>query len=256
MRLTSVIVVMTLISFCQLSCGGGTSDKTEKASLAEIPADPKAEGGNTCLLGYADKLDQLLTLKMAADFAMLPAESAKVKYFNAMKNTDNHDVKYLWKSDRKRSMKDVGVDMVVPVSNLVQLNGIKKRSFESFKLTHRAPTDAELKQADKAMEDAFDKKSGNKKVNEQVEKLEEMKVDKGTQKSVAKSMGGAFAKVAQSYREVRGLGEAASWNAVERRLYVLDNGVEISVSVDLSDDDAVNEQKAIVLMKQLLSKCK
>ncbi|CAG5006189.1 hypothetical protein DYBT9275_03753 [Dyadobacter sp. CECT 9275] len=250
------IVVLAFASFCQFSCGGSTSDNAQKTSLTELPADPKAKGGNTCLLGYANKLDQLLTLQMAADFAGLPAGSAEIKYFNSMKNTDNHDVKYSWKSDRKRNMKDVGVDMVVPVDNMVQLNGIKERSFESFKMTHRAPTDNELKQADQAMDEALDKKSGNKKVNEQVEKLDEMKVDKNTQKSVVKGMGGVFAKVARAYREVQGIGDAASWNAVERRLYVVDNGVEISVSVDLSDDDAVNEQKAVVLMKQLLAKCK
>lgn len=255
MKLTRIIVVLSLASFCQFSCGGSSSDESQKASLSKMSSDPQAKGGNTCLLSYADKLDQLLTLKMAADFAGLPAESAKVKYFKAMKNTANHDVKYLWKSERKRNMKDVGIDMEVPADNMLQLNGIKERSLESFKMTHRAPTEDELKQQGKVIQDAFDKKSNNKKINEQVEKLDEMKIDKGTQKSVAKGMSSVFSKVTQAYKDVPGIGEAASWNSVERRLYVLDNGVEISVSVDLSDTDEENRGKAVTLIKQILSKC-
>ena len=259
MRVMLGAVPAILSALIALSCGNA-SDKSTQDNSSEnkqlTNTDPDAKGGNTCLLGYADKLDKLLTMEAAAAVAQLPAGEAKVTYFTAMKNTDYHNVKYAWKSDRKRSLKDAGIDMEVPTDNMIQLNGIKARSLKSFQMTHRAPTDEELKQLDKAMNDAFDKKSGNKTVNEQVEKLDKMNIDKGTQKSVAKSMGGAFEKVTKAYVEVSGIGEAASWNSVEHCLYVLDNGVEISVTVDLSDDDAVNKEKAMALLTQLLAKCR
>ena len=241
------------------SCGGNASDKPKETTVSDSKesknTDPDAKGGNTCLLGYSDKLDQLLSLDAAANFTGLPANAAKVTYSNVMKNTANHSIKYSWIGDRKRSMKDLGMDMVLPVKDHIELSGIKENSVTQFKQSHRAPTAKELSQRDKAVNDAFDGKSGNKEIDEKVEKLDKMNVDKSTQKGVAQNMGNMFAKVAMAYENVSGLGDAASWNSFERKLYVLDNGVEIALTVDLSADEAVNKEKAIAILKQLLSKC-
>jgi len=254
---TAMQVIMgALFAF---SCGGNASDKPKERIVSDSKEsknmDPDAKGGNTCLLGYRDRLDQLLTLDAAASFSQLPANAAKVSYSKVMKNTANHSIKYSWIGDRKRSMKDMGIDMVLPVKDQIELLGIKEKTLAEFKASHRAPTAEELKKRDKAVNDAFDGKSGNKEINEKLEKLDKMNVDKSTQKGVAQNMGNMFAKVAMAYEDVAGLGDAASWNSFERKLYVLDNGVEIALTVDLSADEAVNKEKAISILKQLLSKC-
>jgi hypothetical protein len=259
MKATVTTMQVILGALFVFSCGGNAGDKPKQDDVSQSTelknTDPDAKGGNTCLLGYSDKLDQLLTLDGAASFTQLPANAAKVTYSKVMENTAYHSIKYSWIGDRKRSMKDMGMDMVLPVKNQIELHAIKENTLTQFKTSHRAPTAEQLKQRDKAVNDAFDGKSGNAKIDEKVDKLDKMKVDKATQKGVAQNLGNVFAKVAMAYEDVSGLGDAASWNSFERRLYVLDNGVEISLTVDLSADEAINKEKAIFILNQLLSKC-
>lgn len=260
MKPSAIVIFACLIASVQFSCGGKESSEkgeTETASLDNIAktSDPDAKGGNTCLLDYSEKLDQLFPVQLAADFTKLPAAEAKADYSKVMKNPSYHSIKYAWKSDRKRSLKELGIDMEVAVDNKLELHGIRAMSLNGFKMSYRVPTEKELKESERALDAAFEGKSGNKDINEKLKKLDEMKVDKKTQKSAAADIGDALAKVTKAYRDVSGIGEAASWNSVEKRLYVLDNGVEISLSVDLSDEDVVNREKAIALMRQVLAKC-
>lgn len=258
MKLSTAIVSLFFIALSMLSCGGASGDEGQQAMAYNKKANstaPDAKGENTCLLGFADKLDKLLTMELAAKAAQLPASEAKVKYFTAMKNTANHNIKYIWKSDRTRNMEDFGMTGKAPANNNIELHGIGEKSLAEFKRTRKPPTEEQLKQMDKAIDNAFDKKSGNQKIDEKVDQLDEMKVDKSTQKSVAGQMGGVFAKIGAAYRDIEGLGDAASWNTVENRLYVLDKGVEISLTVELSSDESANKEKAIALVKELLTKC-
>jgi hypothetical protein len=259
MKTTFTVIQIILGALFVISCGGNARDKPKGGTVSESKesenADPDVEGGNTCLLGYADKLDQLLTLEAAASFTELPASAAKVSYSKVMKNRAYHSIKYSWVGDRKRNMKDMGMDMVLPVKNQIELHGIKGNTIAAFKTSHRVPTAEELRKRDKAVSDALDGKSGSNEVNDKVEKLDKMNVDKSTQKGVAQNMGNVFAKVAMAYEDVKGLGDAASWNSFERRLYVIDNGVEIAVSVDLSNDESVNKEKAIAILKNILKTC-
>jgi hypothetical protein len=259
MRLNNTIILVGLVSFCEISCGGSSSKnvKSDAMEAGETKTSEAAyvKGENKCLLDYSEKLDNLLTLEQAANLAGLQAGTAKTKYSKVMKNSAYHSVKYAWESDRKKDMSDVGIDMVVPVKNQIELHGLKEGTLKSFKMTYRVPTAEELKQRDKAVNDALDGKSGNKEVNEKLETLDKMKVDKATQKGVAQNLGNMFAKVAMAYEDVAGIGDAASWNSFERRLYVLDRGVETSISVDLSDDNSINKEKAIEIMKNILAVC-
>ena len=259
MKATFIVIQIILGALFVISCGGNARDKPKGGTVSESKesenADPDEKGDNTCLLGYADKLDQLLTLEAAAGFAELPGSAAKVSYSKVMKNSAYHSIKYSWVGDRKRNMKHMGIDMVLPVKNQIEVHGIKGNTIAAFKTSHRVPTAEELKKRDKAVSDALDGKSGSNEVNDKVEKLDKMNVDKSTQKGVAQNMGNVFAKVAMAYEDVAGLGDAASWNSFERRLYVIDNGVEIAVSVDLSYDESVNKEKAIAILKNLLKVC-
>ena len=83
-----------------------------------------------------------------------------------------------------------------------------------------------------------------------------MQVDKQTQKSTASALSSVFAQAAKSYVDVTGIGQAASWNSFENRLYIFEKGIELSVTVDLSSDSQFNRKKAIELGKSLLAACR
>jgi hypothetical protein len=63
-------------------------------------------------------------------------------------------------------------------------------------------------------------------------------------------------QVARAYRDVEGLGDAASFNSVESTLYVLDRGVKFALNVNLQDDAAANQEAAIGLAKDIMATCR
>lgn len=253
----SIHTFFSLLVLCSLiSCSGKSGETVAESAEHVETVDLDAIGQNDCLLGYVSSLDKLLTLELAANLIDQPSAEAKTSYSTVMKNSAYHSIKYSWKSDRIKNMKDLGIKMDIPADNLVILHGIRPMSHNQFKSSYRVPTNEELSHSEKAIDDALEGKSNNQKINEQVDKLDKMNIDKQTQKSNAKKVGGIVAKVAQAYQDVEGIGDAASWNSVENRLYVLDKGVEISVTVEISNDEKENKAKSITLVQQLLSICK
>jgi hypothetical protein len=249
-----------IVGCALLACGEGKSGEAESKVDGLTGLGKKSEssekGANTCLLGYADKLNLLLTKEMAMELAQLPADNMKEKYFTQLKNQEHHHIRYSWKSKRTKNLKGIGMDMDVPADDIIQLNGLKPMTEKYFKMSRSVPTEDQLAKMDQTLNDAFDRKSGNEAVNKRLDKLDSLKVNRETQKKVGKSMGGAFAKIAQAYSDVQGIGDVASWNSIENTLYVLDGGVEMSLQVELSSDHLQNKEKAIVLAGQLLKKCK
>jgi hypothetical protein len=238
--------------FLLFSCGSNASSDLEGPDVESSGIVP----GANCLIGYADKLDELLTLDIAAEVAALPEDGAETNYNRVMKKTEYHSVAYMWKSDRKRTINVGGHSMEVPKSNRVELNGIKNIKREHFDMSRRKATDEDLAKMNKMIDNALEGKSDNKKINERLKKLDDMGVDKQTQKQATGAMTGMIGQVAKAYSPVAGIGEAASWNSVENSLYVYTGGVELAVTVDLSEDEQVNKNKAIGLMKTLMARCK
>jgi hypothetical protein len=243
------IVLLALLHTFPLLAACSKSDRTTN----ETPESE--ERGNSCLPAYKEKLDGLLTLEKAAATAGRPKEAAKQKYSRVMKNPSYHSAQYVWKSGREQTLTVLGKPRLVPVNDLVELHGLKEVTLDYFKKSHRAPTQEQLDASKRQVDKAIDGKSDNAKVNAQVKKLDELKVDKETQKSTASELNSVFAQAAQSYSDVTGVGQAAAWNAFENRLYVFDSGIELALTVNVSNDGAVNKQKAITLARELI-RCK
>lgn len=256
---TFKLIAGSAVCMVWLSCGGEKKEGKDAESLLQSVTenvDPNAKGGNTCLLAYSDKLDELLTLEMASELSGLPADAAEKDYSRVMKNPEYHSCGYGWKGKRVKKIeisKRHTID--APIKDMVKIEGLKPVSLEYFKKSRTAPTDKDLADMDKTIDNALDKETGNKKLEDAKDKLDELGVSKETQKNVAGQMGGMFKEIAKAYSDVSGLGDAAAWNSIEKRLYVLDDGVELSVSVDLSDDAEADKGKAIELARKLLAKC-
>lgn len=240
-----------LIAVLHISSVLTACTKNEDNSAGEAIGDNYAQ---SCLLTFKEKLDGLLTLDKAAEIAGIPKEQAKPNYNRVMKNSSYHSMQYVWKSGRQKSMLVMGNQITVPVDDIIELHGLKQVTLDYFQNSHRPPTQQQIDASRREIDKAFDGKSDNEKVNAKVRKLDEMKVDKQTQKSTAGSLNSVFAEAAKSYVPVSGVGQAAAWNSFENRLYIYSDGIELSVTVDVSKDSDINKSKAITLAKALL-KC-
>ena len=218
------------------------------------PSDPNAKGGNTCLLSYLEKYDQLLTEETVLNATKFDKTKLEINYSKALKNPEYHSVNYRFKNKRKAFVEQIGVEMEVP--DFVVLSSIKPMSLEHFKNTYRAVSQQEIDAANHQIDNAIEGKSNEKEANEKIRELEKMGIDKKTTKSVTDVMKGTFVNVAKSYVTVDDLGDAATWNTFANTLNVIDNGVHFELHVEVSDDNINNKNVAIAVANQLLKACK
>ncbi len=248
-----ICIALLLSTICLLGCNSSTSDSTIKDALSDAAGKKTA---NSCLLDYTEKLDALLTPEIAAATAGRDTAGTTYKYSKVLKNPVYHSVGYSWETDRTVEKNVVGFTIQVPVSDEVTLYGIQAVSLAAFKESRRNRTDEELEMAAKAMENALSGQTDNPEIKKRLKQLEEMGVDPETVVGTGKSLSGIAGEISQAYTFIPGLADAASWNAIEQRLYVNHQGAEFSVSVILGNDKEANKQKTIRLAHRLLDSCK
>jgi hypothetical protein len=242
----NILFALALLSVLLVACS--TGEGSEKQTSQEAVAS------SGCLLSYKENLDALLPLERASAVAGKPGGEAKQKYSRVMKNPTYHSVQYTWTSERTKTVNALGGSITVPANDIVTLHGLKEVKLDDFQKSHRPPTQEQLDASRQQIDKAIEGKSDNEKVNENLKKLDELKVSKETQKSTAGTLNSVFAEVAKSYSNVAGIGEAAAWNSFENRLYIYEGGVEFSLTVEVSADGEVNKNKAMALGKMLV-KC-
>lgn len=256
---------LILVVAVAVSCGsdkGKSGDKGVDVDLDDAiaqaegrrAADPNAKGGNTCLLSYLEKYDQLLTEKMVLSATGFDKTNLELKYNKALKNPEYHSVSYRFKHKRKAFVEQIGMTMAVP--DFVVLNSIKAMSLNHFKDTYRVVSQQETDVANKQIDDVVEGKSTEKEANDKMKDLEKMGVDKKTTKSVTDVMKGTFANVAKSYVAVDALGDAATWNTFANTLNVIANGVHFELHVEISEVTDDNKKVAIDIANQILTVCK
>ncbi len=219
-------------------------------------ADPDASGGNKCLLSYAGKMDELLTLELAGKLIGFSPEKAKTQYSKVMKNTDYHSLSYSWKNGRIGEISILGgKPLKTEMPDVVVLENLKAISMTQFRKSYRPPTDEEINQMKQVTKDVREGKVQNEEARQAQNKLDKMGVDKKTVGAASEKMEGLFTKAAKAYSDVTGIGDAASWNSFESKLYVLSNGVQFCVRVDIGDE-AKEKEKALIIAREILNKCK
>ncbi len=254
-----------LIMVITASCGNKNGNSTGKGVDADLEdaiskaenrrdADPDAKGGNICLLNYQEKYDQLLTEEMVLDATGFSKDVIKIKYSKALKNPEYHSVSYRFANKRIGKVKEVGIEM--ELNDDVVLKSIKPLSLNQFKDTYRVVSQQERDLANQKIDDAVEGRSEDPEANAKIKELDKMGVDKKTTKGAANMIKDAFSNVAKSYRNVEGLGDAATWNTHTNTLNVLQNGVQFELYVEVSNEQEKNRKVAIDIAGKLLDRCK
>ncbi len=228
----------TILSFCLLA-------------TINIWANTKTTGiGNeSCIKEYMTKYDQLLPLEVIKKHYNVPTQ-AKKKYVSGVmgKKYDKDTYEYVWDSKRTRKMKLMGQVMEVPSPNRIGLKWVGSTLFtimnkaspvESFKAFYRNTTTKEK-------EEAF------KKANEEMKK-------KGYDEKTTKTATGMAKDLSADeimFKDIAGVGDAASWRIKDKELTVLVGKVTFQIVAEIGENDEENIALAKKLAQEVLNKCK
>lgn len=237
---TIVIIVVSIFLFA-FSCEGDKKENQQLNNL-EKEAIESVEQAGLKAEDFKGKIDELLTVEMAAQVSGLPANDAKKKH---TKLSSLESLKYEWKSDRTKQVEVVkGNPMTVPAHNTIELSWVKNTTLEQFKHDYHNPTAEEIKKAEVAMD---------KKVNELNADGKATKEQTDQANSIAK---GSISKF--KVEEVPNLGDYSVFvnsgimGVTTRDLKVFYKGLSFTLFVDLSDDSSNNDQKAIETAKLII----
>jgi hypothetical protein len=236
----SLGLILTILSSCGSS--GSSSEGTEEST--SVPSS-----NATCVFDYMDKYDQLLPLEAIQKHYAVDVTKAKMKYSKSeAAERQNHDsYLYSWPSDRTKTMEFGGNKLEIPIPNeigikwlgddLYKINGLKD-PVESFYKFYRTVSKEEL---NAALGKAEAKISEDKNVKEET-------------KNQAMDMAKGLAEGA-SYEDVKGIGNAASWDARDNALIILIGDKTLKIVSSVSADSETNKALAIKLASEVLAKC-
>lgn len=244
-----ILFITSLSLFAFASCNTSASKNDVEETITNI--DPKAKGGNSCLLGYAEKYDELLTKDMVAQASGTSADKITFEYQKNAQNSKYQDVTYSWKTGRKKTISG----MEIPVNDYIKITGVESISLNQFQMSYKAVTAKEAKTIMETTNEAVDGKIDNEAVNERLKKLDEMGISKEEQKKMMESFTNSAQKMTEGFAPVENLGDTATWNAKTNTMYVFKNGAMFELVVDLTDV-STNSTVATQVSQQILDKCK
>jgi len=233
---TTIIALMSIF-LVAFTCEG--DKKPENLTGLEMELSKNIEATRLKAEDFEKRLDELLTLEMAAQVTGLPAGEAE-------KETTFITVSYQWESDRTTTVEITkGNKMTVPASNSIELSWVKNTTLEEFKRQNRNPTAEELAKREVAIDN----------------KLKELEAEgKATNDQSSAASGIAKSAMASAmFEDVPNLGTHAVFvNLVfmgmpMRDLTVFYRGIQFTLSTDLSDDPAYNDKKAIETAKLIIN---
>jgi hypothetical protein len=240
MKTTIIITIVSIFLFA-FSCEG--NKKTETTTGLEDEVTQSLEDAGLKAENFKGKIDEMLTLEMAAQVSGLPKEEAEKDHSNF---SSFESIKYEWKSDRTRKIEVMkGSVMDIPLKNAIELSWVKTTTLKQFKHDYHNPTDEELKNADVAMK----------------KKLTELEAEgKATNGQTAAASGIAKSAMSKfSVDEVPNLGDYSVFvnsglmGVSTRDLKVFYHGLSFTLNVDLSDDKADNDKKAIKIAQMIIT---
>ena len=233
------------IALCGLllfSCSAGGTKK-EAANANPSPLSSQKEARTLNADDFAGKLDELLTLEMAA----------KVSGFEASKAIKEHEDKasavfggekkpprecnYLWKNGRIRAITAGGHTINAPYKDKVGIKYVSNTTLERFKQSYGVLTDEQ-------------KTAASKKLDEEASKNQPEQARTETEKKVAEVGTGMIKNL--KAEEITGVGDAATWYPNFSELKVLYNGLTFALVTDISDDKNLNRNKSIELANMII----
>lgn len=231
-------ILSLIFLFGLMACGGketSTPDSFEEAvELAE------SKGLFEAAKAYEGKLDQLLTLEMAASTMGLPATEADMDYNKTLSNPSFHALNFTWDRGRTRPMTVANMTVQVPDLDRLELSGIQEISKSDFEYQYRIMTPAEIQEMELQMKQAL-----------------QDRVSKGeiTQEQADLAGGMSEGLMGNQTREmVSGVGEAATWMPEDGSLYVFQGGLMFRLTINQGEEEAMLKQKLIALAAQIIEK--
>ncbi len=228
-KLLLLLILVVAITACKNDSKNNNSKEVNSAIDQTLDSKSNAWSG---------KLDQLLTLQMAAKaFGYEPSE-AEVNYRKTFENPDTHDLTYEWDKGRQKEMDVPHVGkMKFPETDRVELRWVKVTSLENFKNSYRTPTQEELANAEKVMKERM---------------AEQVKEGKMTQEQANMASGlGSSLGSGVSYDIVTNVGDYALWNNKDKNLSVFYKGLQFQLAVYLGDE-ATNKAKAVDVAQMII----
>lgn len=241
MMMKTTIIALASIFLFAFSCEG--DKKSEQLNGLETEMVESLEATGLKAEDFKGKIDEMLTLEMASKGSGLPKEEAKKNHSNF---SSLESIKYEWKSDRTRKFEVVkGNIMDIPIKNSVELSWVKTTTLKQFKHDYHNPTEEELKRADVAMK----------------QKMTELEAEgKATNEQTAAASGIAKSAMSKfSVDEVPNLGDYSVFvnsglmGVSTRDLKVFYHGLSFTLKVDLSNDKADNDKKAIKIAQMIIT---
>lgn len=236
---TTLIALLSIFLFA-FTCSGDKKENQQLNSLEKEAVELAAEAGVKAE-DFKDKIDELLTLEMAAQVSgLLESEAEK----DHSKFSSLESLKYEWKSGRTKKVAINGQSINVPANNTIELSWVKNTTLEQFKHDYHNPTAEEIKNAETAM---------NAKANELNAEGKASKEQTDAANTIAK---GSISKF--KVEEVPNLGTYAVFvnsgimGVSTRDLKVFYKGLSFTLGVDLSDDVTFNDKKAIETAKMII----
>lgn len=237
------LITVSLLSCSKSSGNGNENDKNETitAPVADVSA---------CILSYQSKIDQLLPLEIIQKHYSGDMSKAKKKYdFRPeAKKHDKDTYEYSWESGRSRKMKMMGQEMDVPMPNRIGLQWVgsdlfminkKATPLESFKAFYRNASAAEKEAAFKKADETLKEKGYDEKTTKTAT---EMAKELSTDEII--------------FKDISGIGEAASWRIKDKYLTVLVGKITFQIVADVSTNDEENIGLAKKMALEVLNKCK
>jgi len=143
-----IVTVFLSIFLFAFSCEGDKKENQQLNSL-EKEAFELARQAGVKAEDFKGKIDQLLTLEMAAQVSGLPASEGKKDY---TKLESYEKLSYEWESNKTKKITINGQSINVPTNNTIELSWVKNTTLEQFKHDYHNPTAEEIKNAKAAMD--------------------------------------------------------------------------------------------------------
>jgi hypothetical protein len=235
-----IIIVITIKSLLIGACsgqGGNSEANVNKVntSKSKNPVTINAEV-------FSGKLDELLTLEMAANASGFEASKATKQHENnahkAFGGTPKppRECNYYWDNGRKRTISVGDNTMQVPRKDLVGINWVSNTTLERFQRNYGALSDQQKRDATKQLEE-----EASKKASEDIQIADQKMMEIGSD-----MIQNLKAEV------VTGVGNAAVWYENANELKVFHNGLTFALLVDISDDNGLNKAKSIDLANTII----
>jgi len=232
------IPLLMAMTLALVACGGesdpaSTAQKELDAALENAAAlGASAASGKVSGPSFADwdgRLQELVTLEMAAEAAGLSAADAETKAPPGAPT-----IIYRWPSERTREV----MGRRMPAWDEVLVGYLTTVVTPEAFQARFAPVPEEARR--RAVEES-DRRAREKGLDEQ-------------QRAMARNMVAALSERAPS-QPVPGVGDAAVWQQNSPgMLHVLANGTTLQVRVTISDDDATNREASIALARRMLDR--